>query len=124
MPGLPASKNVQLAEEPWSLAEPRPMDVNKASAYLATTPMWGNVEVVASEREVIDPAWRILAAMARGHEKYLMIAIDKQPDQQLKIGDRLPGGAKIEDIRQDEVCVLINGKKRTLPVSPQGRQLL
>lgn len=122
-PDLPSTKTLRFPDEQWSLAKIPVQDLKKAEDYLATASIWGNV-AAAKEEDERDPAWRFLAIMANGNEKYVLISVEKQPNRQLKIGDQLPGGAKIDAIRDGSLCVVVNGKKRILPIYPQDRQLL
>lgn len=122
-PDLPAPKAARFAEEPWVLGHLPAPDLKKAYDYLSTASIWGKVEVVKKDEPLTDPAWRFLAVMANGSEKYVVIDVEKQPNRQLKVGDTLPGGAKIHEISQGSVCVIVNGKKRNLPIYPQDRQI-
>ena len=123
-PDLPAATVTRFSEEPWTLARLPDPDPKKAYDYLMSASVWGKVEAVKKEETLEDPAWRFLAVMVNGNEKYVVIDVEKQPNRQLKVGDQLPGGAKIHEIRQASVCVIVNGKKRNLPIFPQGRQIL
>ncbi len=123
-PDLPVTKAMRSSEEPWTLARLPAPDLKKAYDYLSTASIWGKVEVVKKDEPQTDPAWRFLAAMVSGSEKYVVIDVEKQPNRQLKVGDTLPGGAKIHEINQGSVCVIVNGKKRSLPIYPQDRQIL
>jgi hypothetical protein len=123
---LPESRGqVASSADEWKLAKASEPDARKATEYLATTPMWGAVEVIKPANEIkVEPRWRIMGAMAAGKEKFVMIAIEKQPNQQFSIGDVLPGGAKILDIKEDQICLLIDGKKRALSLFNQGATAL
>lgn len=122
-PQWPVQLEPVRVEELWQIAPSREADLKPSLSYLATTTMWGNVEVVKAENEQPDPAWRLMGLMSVGTERFVMIAVEKQPDRQLKIGDLLPGGAKILDIRADALCIQIEGKKRLLPLYQQARQI-
>lgn len=121
---LPAAKMMRVPEEQWILAQVPTQDLKKAYEYLAAASIWGNVEVAKKDEQLQNPAWRFLAVMVNGTEKYVLIDVEKQPNRQLKVGDALPGGAKIHEIRQGSLCVIVNGKKRILPIYPQDRQML
>lgn len=123
-PELPAAKAARLTEEQWALGRIPAPDLKKAYDYLSTVSIWGKVEAVKKDEPLTDPAWRFLAVMVNGTEKYVVIDIEKQPNRLLKVGDQLPGGAKIHEISRGSVCVIVNGKKRSLPIYPQGRQIL
>lgn len=123
-PDLPLAKLMRFPDEQWSLAQAPSPDLKKVYEYLSVASIWGNVEVVKKEDEERDPAWRFLAILNNGTEKIVVLDVEKQPNRQLKVGDKLPGGAKIHAIRHDSLCVIVNGKKRLLPIFPQDRQIL
>ena len=120
-PRLPTAKLTYFPGDQWSLDKVPTPDLKKSYAYLSAATIWGNVEAVKKEEDERDPAWRFLAVMVNGSERFVVIDVEKQPNRQLKVGDKLPGGAKIHDINQDSLCVIVNGKKRALPIYPQGR---
>lgn len=121
-PQWPVQLDPVRVEEPWQIAPSREADLKPSLGYLATTTMWGKVEVAKAENEQPDPAWRFMGLMSVGTEKMVMIAVEKQPDRQLRKGDTLPGGAKILEIHADSLCVNIEGKHRRLPLYQQSRQ--
>jgi hypothetical protein len=47
---------------------------------------------------------------------FALLAIEGQPTSQLQAGDLLPGGAKILAVQQDSLCILLNGKVRSLRI--------
>ncbi len=116
----PPSARVELPDDKWQMSSKVRPDAIKAAQFLGSTTMWGVVQVVKITEEEKDPRWHILGIMRSGKEKFVLISIDKQPNQQLVIGDTFPGGGKLIDITEDAICLLINGKKRSLSLAKQG----
>lgn len=110
----------RLAEEPWKIPVLQEFDAKSALETLNGASLWGKQADSALDVPLNDPEWRFLGAMARGQERYVIIKIENQPEQRLVPGDALPGGSKILSIENDRLCLLINGKKRSLAIYPQG----
>lgn len=85
----------------------------KSVATIVAANLWGSVQTTAAE-SLIAPEWRFSGVAANGQEKLVMITIEGQSVQALKVRDQLPGGATILRIGDDHLCLLINGKKRKL----------
>ena len=85
----------------------------KSVAAIAAANLWGTVQTAAAE-SLIAPQWRFSGVAANGQEKLVMITVEGQPAQTLRVRDQLPGGATILRIDDDHLCLLINGKKRKL----------
>ena len=64
------------------------------------------------------PDWRIAGVFSQGGKPVALLNIDELPprQQQLRVGDKLPGGAKILAITPDRLCILLGGKKRSLTI--------
>lgn len=60
--------------------------------------------------------WRLTGTYSRGAEAFVLVSLDGRPAEPLRVGDSLPGGARILEIGQDRICILINGRKRALEV--------
>ena len=86
----------------------------KAVAAIAATNLWGATAKATADVSLNDPEWRFSGVTVRGQEKLVLITVDGQAPQTLKAGDQLPGGAKILQINDDHLCLLIKGKKRKL----------
>lgn len=111
--------------ESWKLPEPLPPhQAERAMEVLASTTPWGRLAGLPDRPPLNPPNWRILGIATRGSERAVLIRIDQQPDRQLGIGDALPGGSTILEIHEDFLCLLVEGKKRMLPLYPQGPQVL
>ncbi|HXA47485.1 MAG TPA: type II secretion system protein N, partial [Burkholderiaceae bacterium] len=79
--------------------------------------LWGKVGgamIPLDEKPLTAPNWRIIGVVSAGKESYALVAVDGQPMQQIKVGEKLPGDIKIVNMTADHVCILLNGKKRVL----------
>lgn len=91
-------------------------DAEKLSAALKTRNLWGVVTPAAEKTVLVDPPWRLAGASIIGSEKIVVMEREGSPSQILRVGDMLPGKVKILDIKEDKLCILIEGKKRLLPI--------
>jgi len=60
--------------------------------------------------------WWLMAVYGQGPTRAVIVGQTGQPDRILRPGDVLPSGDPIVDITPKGVCVLLNGKRRLLPV--------
>lgn len=66
------------------------------------------------------PGWKIVGVTIAGKERNVLILFDNQKTTELrKIGDALPGGAKIVQISQDELQLALNGQLMKLSLHKQ-----
>ncbi|MBI1891036.1 MAG: hypothetical protein HYS18_10340 [Burkholderiales bacterium] len=66
------------------------------------------------------PNWKIVGVSTIGKDKNVIILFDNQTTGEiLKVGDKLPGGAKIVDIFSDRLRLILNGQPMTLSLSEQ-----
>lgn len=66
------------------------------------------------------PLWRIVGVTAVGDEKSVLLLFANQPATEArKIGDKLPGGAKIVQISQDHLQISLNGQLMKLNLRKQ-----
>lgn len=118
-PGPQTSHTVQRHDESWVLpvasSSHTEKSAEKSVAGIVAANLWGAVQK-AAEESLIAPEWRFYGVVVNGQEKLVMIAIEGQPPQSLKVADQLPGGAKILKINDDHLCLLIKGKKRKLDI--------
>ncbi len=117
-PGPPARQPAQGQDASLALPAEAPSradnSAEKSVAAIVTANLWGTVQSAAAVESLIAPEWRFSGIAVNGQEKLVMITIEGQPVQALKVRDQLPGGATILRIDDDHLCLLINGKKRKL----------
>jgi hypothetical protein len=66
------------------------------------------------------PIWRIVGVTVIGNEKNVLLLFGKQSATEIrKIGDQLPGGAKIVQISQDHLQISLNGQLMKLNLRKQ-----
>ena len=97
----------------WNLPASARGNPEKAVASITQANLWGTV-ATATQAPLNEPEWRFAGVAVNGSEKTVIISAENQPLQMLRIGDQLPGGAKILRINEDHLCLSINGKKRKL----------
>jgi hypothetical protein len=80
--------------------------------------LWGETK---AETATV-PEWKIMGVAMAGKTRLLLIAQEGQPIETLKIGDKLPDGAKITAIEKDRYLVLTpDNKKLTIGISKNGQ---
>lgn len=116
----PSPSNVKLVQprsESWQLPEGVHTNSAKAIAILSGVGnnLWGKLPEVEQQKPLTPPDWRIIASVSQGESAFVIIKFDDtQLEQKIKVGEELPGGNKIIGIGLGKVCVLLNGKKRSL----------
>lgn len=78
--------------------------------------LWGNVRPLSESQVPIDPRWWLSGTGGVDKDRFVIMEREGSPSEFLKAGDSLPGKAKILEIQDDALCILIEGKKRKLPV--------
>lgn len=122
---VPATpKSSRMSAEPWVLPEVPKAQPEKAMAILGKTNLWGKLPEATAAQSLNDPDWRFIGIATNGAERFVIIQIEGQPEQRLTINDKLPGGSKILKIEGDKICLLINGKKRSIGIYKTGPQVL
>lgn len=120
IPAASVGRVVPLAEEPWKLPTLPSYDSRNALATLTAGGLWGKLAESAPP-PTGEAEWRFVGVVGRGEARHVIIKQGDQSEQTLAPGDSLPGGSKILSIENDRLCLLINGKKRSLDIYPQGR---
>jgi hypothetical protein len=111
-----APKFLTSGSDTWSLPVLSKHEPDPLIKAIADANIWGIVLAAANGpvAPLNSPEWHFTGVFNDGREQHVMISIDKKPAVALKAGDELPGGAKILRIHDDQICVLVNGQKRTL----------
>lgn len=120
IPHPAAIRPANLAEEPWRIQSQTGFDAKQALATLNAASLWGKLPDIAPDAPLNAPEWRFLGAMVRGADRHVIIKIEDQPEQRLVPGDTLPGGSQILSIESDRLCLLMDGRKRSLAIYPDG----
>jgi Type II secretion system protein C len=119
LPPLPVAKLEAL--QPDQLPAPSPRaDLAAAQSALTARPLWGRDASTVGPAST-DLPWRFVGAVgvgtARATPAFVLISIGDQEPEIRRVGDALPGGAIITRIRHDQICVRVDGRERTLPLS-------
>lgn len=92
-------------------------------ANLADSRIW---EVTARQplpprkEPLTAPGWKIVGVTSVGDETSVLLLFDKQTTTEArKVGDLLPGGAKIVQITQDALRIVLNSQYMKLSVRKQ-----
>lgn len=121
VPSPPQLKPRVPTEESWELAQLPKVQPKIAVEVLNRVSLWGKLPEPGEEKPL---EWRFLGMVTNGQERYVLIKIAGQPEQQLKAGDTLPGGSKILKIEDDILSLLVNGKKRSIGIYQKEPQIL
>lgn len=123
-PSPPAPKPPRRGAEAWALPEAFKAQPEQAMAILNKTNLWGKLPEAEAAKSLNDPEWRLIGIATNGPERFVMIKVEGQPERRLSINDKLPGGSTILKIESDSICLLINGKTRSLGIYKTGPQVL
>lgn len=113
VPSPPLPGTQAPAEEPWKLAQLPKAQPKSAVEVLNRVSLWGKLPEPEAQKPL---EWRFLGVVAHGKERYVLIKIEGQPEQQLKVGDTLPGGSRILKIEDDALGLLTNGRKHSVGI--------
>ena len=114
IPTLPKSLH---KDSPWLLPVVPVAQSETAMKILTKKGLWGALPEVEAEKPLMDPEWRFIGFATNGPQRFVLIKVNGQPEQRLTLNDKLPGGSKILAIENDKICILINGKKRSLGIT-------
>lgn len=96
---------------------------NEDPADLAELRIW---EITARQplpprkEPLTAPRWKIVGVTTVGDDTEVLILFDKQTiTETRRVGDLLPGGAKIVQISQDELRIILNGQTMKLSIRKQ-----
>jgi hypothetical protein len=113
LPVVPASAS---QSEEWALPDAPGRTIPDILKRLDQHSPWGIKPVAGNEAPLTPPNWRITGVVQDGANHFALLQIQGQPITQLRPGDLLPGGAKIIAVQQDSLCILLNGKVRSLRI--------
>jgi hypothetical protein len=117
-PALPKATTRNLARETWALPAVRQID-KLSYQQLKERNLWGDAitaSAVTTGEPLTAPDWNIIGVASNGTAATLLLSFSNAPERliELKVGEFLPGGAKIIGIEQDKIRILLNGKPRQL----------
>ena len=140
---LPGPRSVKAQEAAWSVPAPLRVDSDQALSTINGRPLWtlaapgtpGAAPTRPDEPPLTPPDWRIVGTVIDGAQRLVLVgtvpaapvqpaggpglALPPRPPQALRVGDPLPGGARILEIRPDGVCLSLKGRHVFLCTTPQ-----
>ena len=140
---LPGPRSVKAQEVRWSVPVPLQVDADLTLSTINGRPLWalaapgtpGAAPPRPDEPPRTPPDWRIVGTVIDGPQRLLLVstgpavpgpqaggpglALPPRPPQALRVGDSLPGGARIVEIRPDGVCLSLKGRQVFLSTTPQ-----
>ena len=81
--------------------------------------LWGGQADAAQDGDDKAARWRVAGITGSAGERYAIVQFGDDRVSQLKAGERFPDGTLIAQVRDNGVCVLIEAKKRFLPLDGQ-----
>lgn len=120
---LPSARALKQAEDHWAMPQPISVGADEALSVINQRRLWGSApggpgaagKPAAEEKPLTPPDWRIVGVFVEGQQRGVLVATEGQPlPATLRIGDALPGGAKIVDIGNERICLLLNGRRVSL----------
>lgn len=116
---VPAAPPEKIAKDEKKSAE----NAQKATTDLSELRVWEVAvrQPLPPRKEALTPPrWRIVGVTSVGNEKSVLLLFDNQPATEArKIGEKLPGGAKIVEIAQDQLKISLNGQIMKLNLRKQ-----
>lgn len=143
---LPGPRSVKSQEAAWRVPTPMRVDADQALSVINRRPLWalaapgtpGAAPARPDEPPLTAPDWRIVGTVIDGAQRLVLVstastlpplpplpsgspgsALPPRPPQTLRVGDALPGGARILEIRSDGVCLSLKGRHVFLSTTPQ-----
>lgn len=87
---------------------------------LLKSSLWGGQADAASQADNKASRWRLAGITGALADRHVVVQFGDDRILQLKAGDKFPDGTAIAQVRETGVCVLIEGKKRFLPLDSQA----
>lgn len=129
LPGkLPTRQGLARSESAWELPVAMTVDADAALSVINQRRLFGQSNTAgqpadgpsADDKGLTPPNWRIAGVYGEGAHRALLVLTDGRFEaQQLRVGDVLPGGAKIIGIASDRVSLLLHGQRVSLSTYPQ-----
>lgn len=102
--------------EPLAGWEEQPVDPRVMRAWEVTA----RQPLPPRKEPLTPPRWRIVGVTMAGKDKNVLLLFEGQTTAEAKkVGDALPGGAKIVQITQDELRISLNGQFMKLNLRKQ-----
>ncbi len=128
---LPKARNLSAKDGAWLLDTPASVNGDAALSVISQRRLWGNTGALgqpvgalaaADENPLTPPDWRVAGVISERGRPAVLITTEgplQPPPQALRVGDSLPGGAKILAIHSDRIILSLNGQRLSLSTYPQ-----
>jgi len=88
-------------------------------AELTRSNLWGGQFQTDGEVDERAKRWRVAGVAGQARDRVVLVQFGDDRILPLKVGEKFPDGTPIVDIKDNGVCVNIEGKKRLLPLAEQ-----
>jgi hypothetical protein len=113
--------NLPASEEKWAVPHLPPSTTASADlAELSRSNLWGGQNQAESQADERSKQWRLAGLAGQSKDRHVLVQFGDDRIMPLKAGDRFPDGTLIAEIKDNGVCVQIDGKKRLLPLPGQA----
>lgn len=95
---------------------------NRAPANLAElsrSNLWGGQFQGETQTDETAKRWRVAGLAGQARDRVVLVQFGDDKILPLKTGEKFPDGTLIVEIKDNGVCVNIDGKKRLLPLAEQ-----
>jgi hypothetical protein len=110
----------QVTARPLSKADafvlPTPPPVLPGSLAATVSGSFFGAAAARADEAVATPPWRFVGAVAAQADPFVLVSFDSKDPEVRRIGDTLPGGARIVRIRHDRICIRLGDSERTLKI--------
>lgn len=115
--GTPApspSSSAPQGTEPWTLPKLAEYDIARTLDTINGRNLWGD-QVAESAKA---PTWHIVGVAMSANGRFMLLSFEDKPIEMLKVGDVMPDGGKILQIKKDRYSVLTpDNKKLTIGIN-------
>jgi hypothetical protein len=98
---------------------PAPSGSPSVITELVQSRLWGGQRGAIAEVDEKAARWRLAGVTGKPNDRYVIVQFGDDRIQQLKAKDQFPDGTVIAEVRENGVCVILQGKRRLLPLDGQ-----
>ncbi len=113
-------------DEGWAMPKVAPMPANFAAAVreLSQSKLWGGQADPQTQSDDRALKWRIAGVTGQQKDRYVIVQFGDDRILQLKAKEQFPDGTVIAEVRENGVCVILQGKRRLLPLDGQAPAII
>jgi hypothetical protein len=113
------TRSAAIADEGWSVPRLQTQDFQPFATTLAKSALWGATAEQPGGGVDRASQWRLAAVAGVGRDRAAIVEFGDGRVLPLKVGEKLPDGTPIVDVKENGVCVLLPNGKRLLPLASQ-----